>query len=76
MNLSPYAARNDFVITHDLDFGGLLALSQQSNPTWSRFELTNVFPGAIGKIVVKSLHRSETEAGVPSTRNGSTCGAL
>jgi len=65
-----YPARNDFVIfTHNLDFGGLLALSRQSKPNV-------VSPGAIGKIVAKSLHRSETEAGVPSTRNGSTCGAL
>jgi predicted nuclease of predicted toxin-antitoxin system len=57
-----YAARNEFVIfTHDLDFGGLLALSQQSKPSVVQVRTTDVLPGAIGKIVVTSLRRFGAE---------------
>ena len=57
-----YAARNEFVIfTHDLDFGGLLAVSRQSKPSVVQVRTNDVLPGAIGKIVVMSLRRFGAE---------------
>jgi predicted nuclease of predicted toxin-antitoxin system len=57
-----YAARNGFVIfTHDLDFGSLLAWSQQSKPSVVQVRTNDVLPGAIGKVVVLSLRRFGTE---------------
>lgn len=57
-----YAARHEFVVfTHDLDFGGLLALSQRSKPSVVQVRTNDVLPGAIGKIVLMSLRRFGTE---------------
>ena len=49
------------VFTHDLDFGMLLALTRGAGPSVLQVRTQNVFPEAIGRIVLNAL-RSHEEA--------------
>jgi predicted nuclease of predicted toxin-antitoxin system len=61
-----YAAANDFVVlTHDLDFGAILAATRGKKPSVAQVRNEDVSPEAIGKQIVAALHiaQAELEAG-------------
>ena len=62
-----YAKGNGFaVLTHDLDFGGILAASGGNAPSVIQVRTQDVFPEAIGRIVTMAIHqfKDEIEKGV------------
>ncbi len=57
-----YAAANDYVVmTHDLDFGAILAATQGRKPSVIQIRTEEVSPGIIGKQVVAPLRHTEPE---------------
>ncbi|MBQ7608860.1 MAG: DUF5615 family PIN-like protein [Desulfovibrionaceae bacterium] len=55
-----YARSNHFVIlTQDLDFTTLLALSKDKKPSVAQLRTENTDPSAIGVAVVKSFRQAE-----------------
>lgn len=59
------AANHWIVLTHDLDFGMLLAVLGTSRPSVIQVRTQDVLPGAIGDIVVRAIQaaKSSLEAG-------------
>ena len=49
------------VITHDLDFGTMLALTQAEGPSVIQVRTQDATPLAIGKLVISALHQFQTE---------------
>ena len=61
-----YAKANDFVVlTHDLDFGAILAATHGEKPSVVQIRAEDVSPNVIGKQVIGALRQmaSELEAG-------------
>ena len=61
-----YAATNDMVVvTHDLDFGAILAVTQREKPSVVQIRNQDISPDIIGKqtLAALSLVRAELEAG-------------
>jgi predicted nuclease of predicted toxin-antitoxin system len=61
-----FAAANDYVVlTHDLDFGAILAATQGEKPSVVQIRAEDVSPDVIGAPVVSALHQmaDELEAG-------------
>jgi predicted nuclease of predicted toxin-antitoxin system len=61
-----WAAANGYVVvTHDLDFSAILAVTQGVTPSVVQIRAEDVSPSVIGTIVVGALHqmKSELEAG-------------
>lgn len=61
-----FARTNGFVVlTHDLDFGAILAATREDRPSVVQIRADNISPDAIGEVVVKALHSmtNELEAG-------------
>jgi predicted nuclease of predicted toxin-antitoxin system len=57
-----YALANDFVVlTHDLDFGTILAATQGNKPSVVQIRADNVSPDAIGQRVLIALRQMESE---------------
>ena len=57
-----YAKENGFcVLTHDLDFGAILAATAGDSPSVLQVRSQDVFPEAIGQIVVDAIHQFESE---------------
>ena len=57
-----YASKNDFVvITHDLDFGAILAATQGEKPSVVQIRADDVSPSAIGHQVITALRQMATE---------------
>lgn len=50
-----------FVLTHDLDFGTLLALTHACGPSVVQVRAHDVTPGGIGGLIVGVLKRFESE---------------
>lgn len=51
-----FAVSNDYVIlTHDLDFGMLLAARGAGSPSVIQVRAQNVLPAAIGEVVVRAI---------------------
>ncbi len=49
------------VLTHDLDFGAILAANQGSKPSVVQLRAQDVSPGVIGKRVVAALHQMASD---------------
>ena len=49
------------VFTHDLDFGAILASTKASSPSVFQVRIQNILPQAIGELVIKNLHKFQTE---------------
>jgi predicted nuclease of predicted toxin-antitoxin system len=49
------------VFTHDLDFGTILALTQEAGPSVLQVRTQDVAPAAIGEMVVGALSRFQRE---------------
>lgn len=57
-----YALVNDFVVlTHDLDFGAILAATQGDKPSVVQIRSDNVSPDAIGPQVLTALRQMQAE---------------
>ena len=63
-----YAARwNHVVLTHDLDFGAILAATQGEKPSVVQLRMDDVRPESAGRVLAAALKSSEREI---------ECGAL
>lgn len=57
-----YALANDFVVlTHDLDFGAILAATQGDKPSVVQIRSDNVSPDAIGPQLLTALRQMQAE---------------
>lgn len=57
-----WAAEHDYVVlTHDLDFSRLLALSNQYGPSIVQIRTPRVLPDMIGPAVIAALSRYQTQ---------------
>lgn len=57
-----YAKTNGYIVlTHDLDFGAILAATQGTKPSVVQIRAANTSPEAIGKTVVAALGQMESE---------------
>ena len=57
-----WAAANGYiVVTHDLDFSAILAVTQGVTPSVVQIRAEDVSPSVIGTIVVGALHQMESE---------------
>ncbi len=57
-----FAATNEYVVlTHDLDFSGILAASRDHKPSVVQLRADNLSPGAIGPVVVAALRQMQSE---------------
>jgi predicted nuclease of predicted toxin-antitoxin system len=57
-----YAATNSYVVlTHDLDFGAILAVTHGQKPSVVQIRTEDVSPAAIGSHVVAAMRHVETE---------------
>jgi predicted nuclease of predicted toxin-antitoxin system len=59
-----WASQHDYVVlTHDLDFGTALALSQAGKPSVLQVRVQDVAPDALRKILVSALRQFTAELG-------------
>jgi predicted nuclease of predicted toxin-antitoxin system len=57
-----YAAGNDsIVLTHDLDFGAILAVTHGEKPSVVQIRAEDLRPEVIGKRVINALHQMKAE---------------
>lgn len=57
-----FAKANGFVVlTHDLDFGAILAASRATKPSVVQIRAHDISPDAIGIRLVKALHQATSE---------------
>ena len=57
-----YAATHDYiVVTHDLDFSGVLAATQGTKPSVVQIRSDNLSPAAIGEPLIAALRQMATE---------------
>ena len=57
-----YARANDFVVlTHDLDFGAILAATQGEKPSVVQIRAEDVSPDVIGRQLIDALRQMATE---------------
>jgi predicted nuclease of predicted toxin-antitoxin system len=57
-----YARKHEYVIiTHDLDFGIILAVSHDEKPSVVQIRSDDLYPSAIGKLVVNALVQAEND---------------
>jgi predicted nuclease of predicted toxin-antitoxin system len=57
-----YAAAADYIVlTHDLDFGAILAATNGARPSVVQFRAGDLSPEVIGRHLVDALRRVETE---------------
>ena len=62
LEIMTYARENDCVIlTQDLDFTDLLAITQGSKPSVVQICADDTSPEVLGRVVVRALHQAETE---------------
>jgi predicted nuclease of predicted toxin-antitoxin system len=55
------AARNYVVLTHDLDFGAILAATNGAKPSVVQFRAGNLNPDTIGQHLIEALRRMEAD---------------
>ena len=65
-DIMTFARTNGYIVlTHDLDFGAILAATRDDSPSVVQIRADDVSPDAIGEVVIKGLQRmrDELEAG-------------
>ena len=55
------AVNNSIVLTHDLDFGAILAVTHGEKPSVVQIRAEDLRPEVIGKRVVNALHQMKAE---------------
>jgi predicted nuclease of predicted toxin-antitoxin system len=62
MDIMAYAAARDYVVlTHDLDFGAILAATNGAKPSVVQFRAGDLSPDTIGRHLIDALRRLEAE---------------
>jgi predicted nuclease of predicted toxin-antitoxin system len=62
VEIMDYARANDYVVlTHDLDFGAILAATQGTKPSVVQIRAADVSPETIGQSVIAALRQMEFE---------------
>jgi predicted nuclease of predicted toxin-antitoxin system len=62
LEILSYAASNNYVlITHDLDFGAILAITHGRKPSVVQIRGTDISPDAIANLTIAALHHVEAE---------------
>ena len=62
LTIMTYAKEQDYVVlTHDLDFGSILAVTRGLAPSVVQIRSDDVLPSAIGEIVVSALVQMSAE---------------
>ena len=57
-----YAAKHDcIVLTHDLDFGAILAATAGNKPSVVQIRADNLSPSAIGAAILRAIKQMETQ---------------
>ena len=57
-----YAMKGGYIVlTHDLDFGAILAATGWKTPSVIQIRTQDVFPEAIGKMVIATIHQFSDE---------------
>jgi predicted nuclease of predicted toxin-antitoxin system len=57
-----YANKNGYVIiTQDLDFGAILAITHFEKPSVVQIRSDDLYPSTIGKLVVNALNQGKTD---------------
>ena len=61
-DIMTFAAANDYVVlTNDLDFGAILAVTNGARPSVVQFRAGDLSPDAIGRHLIDALRRTEVE---------------
>ncbi len=61
-DIMAYAAAKDYtVLTHDLDFGAILAATNGGRPSVVQFRASDLSPDTIGRHLIDALRRVEAE---------------
>jgi predicted nuclease of predicted toxin-antitoxin system len=61
-DIMAYAAAGDYVVlTHDLDFGAILAATNGAKPSVVQFRAGDLSPDTIGRHLIDALRRMEAE---------------
>jgi predicted nuclease of predicted toxin-antitoxin system len=62
VDIMAYAAAEDYIVlTHDLDFGAILAATNGAWPSVVQFRASNLSPGTIGRHLLDALRHMEAE---------------
>jgi predicted nuclease of predicted toxin-antitoxin system len=62
LEILSYAAANDYVvITHDLDFGTILAITHGKKPSVVQIRSLDISPDSIATLTIAALRHSEAE---------------
>lgn len=62
VEITEYARVNDYIVlTHDLDFGAILAATQGEKPSVMQIRAANTSPGVIGDAVIAALRQMASE---------------
>ena len=57
-----YAAQNDYVVlTHDLDFGAILAATQGNKPSVVQIRAANIAPPVIATQIISALRQMQPD---------------
>ncbi len=59
--MSYAAAMDAIVLTHDLDFGAILAASGAATPSVVQIRADDISPGSIGDQIIRALHQMAEE---------------
>ncbi|MBV8962871.1 MAG: DUF5615 family PIN-like protein [Hyphomicrobiales bacterium] len=60
--IMPFAKEGDYVVlTHDMDFGAILAATHGEKPSVVQIRSENVSPDVIGTMVIKALYQMAAE---------------
>ncbi len=61
-DIMAYAAAKDYIVlTHDLNFGAILAGTNDARPSVVQFRASDLSMGAIGRYLIDALRRMEAE---------------
>ncbi len=61
-DIMAYAAAEDYIVlTHDLDFGAILAGTNNARPSVVQFRASDLSPDTIGRHLIDALRRMEAE---------------
>ncbi len=61
-SIMSYAAAKDYIVlTHDLDFGAILAGTNDARPSVVQFRASDLSPDTIGRHLIDALRRMEAE---------------
>lgn len=62
VEIMEYAASHEYIVlTHDLDFGAILAATQGNKPSVIQVRASDISPTAIARQVISALHQMRVE---------------